>query len=244
MTEAMRNPRVGGTARNLCWDCRSELGGEYFCPQCVKVQPLSVWSDYFTIFGLPRKLAIDLNELERRFYDWSRKFHPDFFQKADREEQTISLGNSALVNAAYRTLRDPVGRVEYMIRLEEGAARGISAKAPVDLLEEMLEVQEALEEARASGLGADGRKRLEQERERLSARRAAEEVQLQGLGREWDGLVDASGRIPRERDRLRVQLLDRMKGVLAARAYLTTVINDLSAALGEETHTNVSHRRH
>lgn len=244
MAEAMRSPRASGTARNLCWDCRSELGGEYFCPQCVKVQPLSVWSDYFTVFGLPRKLAIDLNELQRRFYDWSRKFHPDFFQKADTKEQAISLENSALVNSAYHTLRDPVERVEYLIRLEEGAAKGISAKAPVDLLEEMLEVQEALEVARASGLDAETRTRLGQERGRLSARRAAEEAKLLDVGREWDALVDASGRLPRERDRLRVQLLDRMKEILAARAYLTTVINDLSAALGEETRTNVSHRRH
>ena len=71
MTESGRSRQVTGTSRDLCWNCESEVGGEYFCPQCVKVQPVSVWSDYFTVFGLPRKLGIDLDELQRRFHDRS-----------------------------------------------------------------------------------------------------------------------------------------------------------------------------
>lgn len=245
MTETKRSEQVTRSLRALCWNCRSEVGGEYFCPQCVKVQPASVWSDYFSVFGLPRKLRLDLDELQRKFYDRSRKFHPDFFQRATPEEQAISLENSALLNAAYRTLRDPIARVEYLVGLEEGAAKGIPPKAPQDLLEEMLEVQEALEEAKASSaLNAEARKRLAEERERLAERRRAEEAGLLKVAEEWDVLVDGSGRVPRDRDDLRRGLLDRMKGVLATRAYLTTVINDLSEALGEETHTHVSHRRH
>ncbi len=244
MTEARRGERVTGSSRALCWNCQSEVGGEYFCPQCVKVQPASVWSDSFSVFGLPRKLGLDLNELQRRFYDWSRKFHPDFFQQATAEEQAISLENSALVNAAYRTLRDPIARVEYLIGLEEGAVKGIPPKAPVDLLEEMLEVQEALEAAKASALTPEARTSLADERARLTERRRAEEDRLLDVSREWDALVDGSGPVSRDRDDLRRKLLDRMKGILAARAYLSTVINDLSEALGEETHTHVSHRRH
>ncbi len=244
MADARKSPEVTGTARDLCWNCQSELGGEYFCLQCVKVQPLSVWSDFFTLFGLPRKLEIDLGELQRRFYDWSRKFHPDFFQQSTVEEQAVSLENSALMNSAYRTLRDPISRVEYLIRLEEGAAKEIPAKAPMDLLEEMLEIQETLEETKASGLDGEARRRLERERERLKERRAMEEAKLLEVGKEWDALVDGRGRVPRDQESVRVRLLDRMKEILAVRAYLTTVINDLSEALGEETHTNVSHRRH
>ncbi len=233
-----------GAARDLCWNCQSEVGGEYFCRQCVKVQPVSVWSDFFTLFGLPRKLALDLNELERRFYDRSRKFHPDFFQRAATAEQAISLENSALVNTAYRTLRDPIARVEYLISLEEGAVKAIPAKAPMDLLEEMLEVQAALAETKDSGLDAETRRRLEGERERLKERRAAEEAKLVEAGREWDALVDGSGAVSGDRDDLRRKLLGRMKEILAVRAYLSTVINDLSEALGEDTRTHVSHRRH
>ena len=244
MTEARRGERVTGSSRGLCWNCESEVGGEYFCPQCVKVQPASVWSDHFTVFGLPRKLGLDLGELQRRFYDWSRKFHPDFFQQATPKEQAISLENSALVNTAYRTLRDPIARVEYLIGLEEGAVKQIPPKAPLDLLEEMLEVQEVLEEAKAAALDAETRKRLARERERLTERRKAAEDRLLEVSGEWDALVDGSGRVPSGQDGARARLLHRMREILAARAYLTTVINDLSEALGEETHTLVSHRRH
>ena len=231
------------STRDLCWHCHSEVGGEYFCPQCVKVQPVSVWSDYFSLFGLPRKIMLDPGELRERFYDWSRKFHPDFYQQASSGEQTISLENSALVNTAYRTLRDPFKRVEYLVNLEEGAVKGIPPKAPTDLLEEMLDVQETLEEAKAGGLDAKTRARLDEERGRLIDRRSAEEAGLWEVSREWDALVDG-GAIVSGRDEIRRTLLDRMKAILATRAYLNMVINDLSEALGEETHTNVSHRRH
>ena len=244
MTEAKRGEGVTRSSRDLCWNCQSAVGGEYFCPQCVKVQPASVWSDYFDVFGLPRKLGLDLEELQRRFYDWSRKFHPDLFQRATPEEQAISLENSALVNTAYRTLRDPIARVEYLIGLEEGAVKGIPPKAPLDLLEEMLLVQEALEGAKASALDAETQKRLTDERARLAERRRAEEERLLDVSREWDALVEGSSAASRDRDDLRRKLLDRMKGILAVRAYLTTVINDLSGALGEDSQTHVSHRRH
>ena len=203
-----------------------------------------MWSDFFTLFGLPRKLGIDPDELRRRFYDWSRKFHPDFFQRSPTEEQAISLDNSALVNSAYRTLRDPISRAEYLIRLEERAAKAIPAKAPEDLLEELLEIQEALEEAKASGLDSEARRRLERERERLRERSAEEEAKLLGVGREWDALIDESDRAQRDRESVRVRLLDRMREILAVRAYLNAVIGDLSDALGEEAPANVSHRRH
>jgi hypothetical protein len=106
----------------------------------------------------------------------------------------------------------------------------------------MLLVQEALEAAKASALDAEARKRLADQRARLAERRRAEEERLLDVGREWDALVDGSGAA--SRDDLRRKLLDRMKEILAARAYLSTVINDLSEALGEETHIHVSHRRH
>jgi len=202
---------------------------------------MPVRPDYFEVFGLPRKLGIDLEELQRRFYEVSRRVHPDFFQAATPAEQAWSLEHSALINRAYRTLRDLVPRVEYLIQLEEGRETkegdtGIKPKAPKDLLEEMLEVQEALQEAKAGGLDEATRQRLREEQARLMERRRAEEASLLALAREWDAMVDGNGD--------RQGLLDRMKEVLAARAYLNTVINDLSEALGEETHTNVSHRRH
>lgn len=198
-------------------------------------------SDYFKVFELPRKLGIDGDELQRRFYELSRRVHPDFFQTGTPAEQAWSLERSALINRAYRTLRDLVSRVEYLIQLEEGretkeGATGIKPQAPTDLLEEMLEVQEALQEAKAGGLDGPRRQHLRDVQARLTERRKSEEASLLDLARGWDAVVDGGGE--------RKALLDRMQQALAARAYLDTVINDLGDALGEETQRDVSHRRH
>src|SRR5260370_560379 len=110
-------------------------------------------SDYFEVFGLPRKLQVDLDALQRRFYELSRRYHPDFHQGADAATQSQALESSALVNRAYRALRDPVARVGYLIALEEGREvreeTSARPKAPLDLLEEGLGVQGPLQEANA-----------------------------------------------------------------------------------------------
>jgi len=197
-------------------------------------------SDYFEVFGLPRKLQVDLEALQRRFYELSRRHHPDFHQGAGAEAQAQALEASALVNRAYRALRDPVARVQYLIALEEGreVREETTAKprAPMDLLAEMLEVQEALEEAKSGGLTEETTGRLRSERQRLEDRRRAEEAALIAGATEWDAAVDAG--------QDREPLLGRFKQRLAARAYLSTVIDDLTRALGEDEGSHVAHRRH
>ncbi|MEK6619211.1 MAG: Fe-S protein assembly co-chaperone HscB, partial [Nitrospirota bacterium] len=106
--------------------------------------------DYFTCLGRPRLLNIDLGVLEAKYYELSRVFHPDFFQNKTESEQAISLGNSALLNTAYRTLKDPIRRAEYLIQLEAGSAKDIRTSPPADLFEEILALQENLEEFRSS----------------------------------------------------------------------------------------------
>jgi molecular chaperone HscB len=197
-------------------------------------------SDYFTVFGLPRKLGVDGEALQRRFYDLSRQHHPDFHQGADAARQAEALAQSALINRAYRALRDPLARVEYLIALEEGREVREGAtdkpKAPRELLEEMLEVQEALEEAKAKGLGGEAAGRLRGERRRLEERHAAEAEAIVARSGDWDRLVDEGGD--------RQPLLEWFKQRLATRAYLRTVIDDLRGALGEREEAHVSHRRH
>ena len=197
-------------------------------------------SDYFTVFGLPRKLTVDGAALQRRFYELSREHHPDFHQGTDAARQAEALARSALVNRAYRALRDPLPRVEYLIALEEGreVREGASEKpkAPRELLQEMLEVQEALEEARAAGMTGEGADRVREERARLEARYAAEAEAIAGRAAEWDRLVDGGGD--------RKPLLEWFKQRLATRAYLRTVIDDLGDALGEREEDHVPHRRH
>lgn len=195
--------------------------------------------DYFEVFGLPRRLGIDTAELQRRFYDLSRRHHPDFHQAAPAEEQARALEASARLNAAYRALRDPIARVDYLVRLEEGRetkeGAGVKAKAPPELLEEMFEIQEALQDARAGGLDPSGRQALAAQREKLAARLVAVESTLAGpLSEAWDAAV------PAERPRL----ITAFKDALATRAYLRTVIDDLGAALGESQDGHVANRRH
>lgn len=197
-------------------------------------------TDYFEVFGLRRKLQVDLEALQRRFYELSRRHHPDFHQGAGAEAQAEALEASALVNRAYRALRDPVARVQYLIALEEGREvreeTTAKPKAPMDLLAEMLEVQEALEEAKSGGLTEETTGRLRAERQRLEDRRRAEETVLVAAATEWDAAVDAG--------QDRAPLLARFKQRLAARAYLSTVIDDLTQALGEDEGSHVAHRRH
>ena len=196
--------------------------------------------DHFEVFGLPRRLAIDAAALQRHFYELSRRYHPDFHQRADPEEQARALEESARVNAAYRALRDPIARVEYLIRLEEGRdtreGATVKPKGPPALLAEMFEIQEALEEAQAGALTDALRASLATQRDALRARRAEAEARITGpLSAAWDAA--ASGDRP--------AALAALKEALATRAYLRTVIDDLDAALGEGTEdTHVANRRH
>ena len=194
--------------------------------------------DYFAVFGLPRKLTVDGEALRARFYELSRAHHPDFHQGADADAQAETLARSALVNRAYRALRDPLARVEYLVALEEGrdTREGATERpvAPRELLAEMMDVQEALEEAKAAGMDEAARARLREERERLRERKRAEEDAISGRAADWDAALGADRR----------PLLEWFKARLAARAYLRTVIDDLSGALGEDLESHVSHRRH
>jgi molecular chaperone HscB len=196
--------------------------------------------DYFTVFGLPRKLALDEGELQRRFYDLSRRCHPDFHQAGTAAEQAAALGASARVNRAYRALREPLSRVEYLIALEDGSDASEGARdtpvAPPELLAEMMDVQEALEETRAAGLDANGRAALDAQRQRLCARYNAEYEAIVSRMADWDAAEEGAA--------TRRALLAWFRQRLATRAYLGTVIGDLREALGEDDDRHGAHRRH
>ena len=228
------NPRELQMARSMCWHCQSEVSGEYFCERCVKVQPVSKDVDYFTCMGLPRRLTIDLPQLETKFYELSRAFHPDFFQGKSAEEQTISLGNSAMLNSAYRTLRDPIQRAEYLLDLEAGAVKEIRTSPPADLFEEILELQDTLDEYRAADRSSAAtsalRTKLQAERVTLERRQQDMETNLQQLFTQWDALQDrgeATDRARAERDRI----LKQMRDILSNRTYVKNIVNDLVATI-------------
>jgi molecular chaperone HscB len=222
-------------ARSMCWHCQSEVSGEYFCERCVKVQPVSKEADYFTCLGFPRRLTIDPQKLEAKFYELSRAFHPDFYQNKSETEQAISLSNAATLNTAYRTLRDPIQRAEYLLAIEAGAVKEIRTTPPADLFEEILELQETLEEYRASDqssqTGQHLRSKLQSEQHTLEERKQEMETQLQHLFVEWDALQDrgeATSDARTQRDRL----LKRMREILSNRTYVRNIVNDLVATIG------------
>ena len=222
-------------ARSMCWHCQSEVSGEYFCERCVKVQPVSKEADYFTCLGFPRRLTIDPQKLEAKFYELSRAFHPDFYQNKSETEQAISLSNAATLNTAYRTLRDPLQRAEYLLDLEAGAVKEIRTSPPADLFEEILELQETLEEYRASDHSSETgqrlRAQLQKEQHTLEQRKHEMETQLQQLFVEWDALQDrgeATSDTRAQRDRL----LKHMRETLSNRTYVRNIVNDLVATIG------------
>ncbi|MGZ8394219.1 MAG: Fe-S protein assembly co-chaperone HscB [Nitrospira sp.] len=220
----------------MCWHCQSEVAGEYFCERCVKVQPLSKEQDYFTCLGLPRLLTIDATALENKFYEMSRSFHPDFYQTKTDTERTISLGNSALLNAAYRTLKDPIQRAEYLVRLEAGSVKEIRNQPPADLFEEILSLQDDLEAFRAasgqpSADLATLQTKLQSDRETLEQRQRDMETRLLDLFETWDRLQRQSE--PTEPLRAKKEsVLKEMRELLSNRTYVRNIVNDLVATVG------------
>ncbi len=221
-------------ARSMCWHCQSEVHGEYLCERCVKVQPLSKELDYFTCLGLPRRLMIDPAALEARFYQLSRTFHPDFFHGKSETEQAIALGNSALLNTAYRTLKDPIKRAEYLLSLEAGACKDIRTAPPADLFEQILALQEDLEEFRSASAGeacegvTELHARLQKDREDLERRQQEMERRLFELFAAWDALQDR----PTASEAEKTAVLREMRELLSNRTYLRNIVDDLVSTLG------------
>jgi molecular chaperone HscB len=165
----------------------------HFCPQCTKILPLQRQGDYFSFLGLPRKLNVDAADLEQRFRALSRQFHPDYFYNATPAERRASLERSSYLNDAYRTLRQPIARIEYLLKLEGLGASGpaeASKQVPPGLLEEVFALNEELDEIRelrAGGAPApEWKARLERARQPIEAKRVEHEAQLQELAARWD----------------------------------------------------------
>ena len=220
-------------ARSMCWHCQSEMTGEYFCQQCVKVQPLSKEYDYFTCLGLPRLLTIDPEQLEAKYYEMSRSFHPDYYQRKTEMEQDISLRNSALLNTAYRTLKDPVRRAEYLVQLEAGNAKDIRNSPPAELFEEILALQEDLEEFQALSDEQDStrkkelREKISGDHAMLEQRQKDMEQRLTSLFTTWDKLQQHENQEDPGHKEQKAKALQEMREILSNRTYVQNIVQDL-----------------
>ncbi len=232
-----------GDATHSCWSC-GDMRAAHFCHACGKVQPpLPV--DYFSFFGMPRKLNLDVGRLEKDFYELSRKLHPDLNARADKREQEWSLEQSSLLNDAYRTLKDPVKRTQYLLRLEgvelEEQSKTATEKAratgevkkqivPPDLLEEVFELNMQLEELRMNRkTGEDDPalvKDLEGHKTKLEKKYEALSQELKSHWDDWDQAVNSNSEEGRH------QALDKMVDLLNRRSYIRNLVRDVNEALG------------
>jgi molecular chaperone HscB len=220
-----------------CWSCSvGHNDSTLFCPHCSKIQP-PPGGDFFHVFDLPRGFQIDLAALEHEFHRLSRKVHPDRFARAGENERQWSLADTALLNDAYRTLKDPLHRTEYLLKLE-GAEIGEEhagkdrkgqsdpSRVPADLLEEVFELNMQLEEMRMArkmgesdpALLAD----LEQAKKKFEGLLAEVDEDLYAQWQVWDA-GDETAR--QAAQRTMVALLDR-------RRYLSNLVRDVTETLG------------
>jgi molecular chaperone HscB len=229
------------TAAHECWSC-GDMRAAQFCTSCGKVQPPQP-VDYFSFFGLPRELNIDASRIEREFYALSRKLHPDIYAGGDGREQEWSLEQSSRLNDAYRTLKDPIRRTEYLLKLEgvelEGQSKAATEVArktgekkqivPPDLLEEVFELNMQLEEARANKTMGDQdaalSAELQEQKTSLEAKFDALSEELHGYWNEWDAASGAGDNDGKTRAR------DLMVDLLNRRSYIRNLVRDVNEVL-------------
>jgi molecular chaperone HscB len=230
----MSAPSITAATSVACWSCSATTGGAHFCSACGKIQPLPRGADYFAFFGLPRKLTLDLADLELRFHSLSWKLHPDNFMRASEDERQLSLDRSSQLNDAYRTLRDPVARVEYLLGLAGMRREGQKKQqAPPELLEEVFELNESLDElrdARASREGAAAmaglRGKLDLAQHKFESSLAEVDQELARVSAEWDRALDSGAD-----DAAKKNLMERMNEILNRRSYIRNLVNGVRQEL-------------
>jgi molecular chaperone HscB len=217
-----------------CWSCSiGHNDSTLFCPHCSKIQP-PPGGDYFSVFGLEPKLNLDLSALEHEFHRLSRKLHPDRFARALENEKQWSLADTALLNDAYRTLKDPLRRTEYLLKLlgaeigeERESKAEKAARVPADLLEEVFELNMQLEEMRAARATGETDFALEasltEAKEKFDGLLEEVDEDLRAQWAAWDE-GDRAGRGAAQK--IMVALLDR-------RRYLSNLVRDVNETLGD-----------
>lgn len=200
--------------------------------------------NYFEVFSLPLRLQIDTVALEKQFYTLSRKLHPDRFASRPVAEQEAALAQSSQLNDAYRALKDPVLRTQYLLKLEgveleeQSKAATDTARAtgeqkkqivPPELLEEVFELNMQLQEMRAAKqMGEDEpelRRDLMTAKDSFDAKMVETQAELEGLWARWDEAYDAGN------DAGKASARDAMVALLNKRSYLRNLVRDVNEAL-------------
>jgi molecular chaperone HscB len=217
-----------------CWSCGEEVAdGQPFCESCGKVQAPRQ-ANYFAMFSLPPKLNLDVQALEKQFYRYSRKLHPDVHARASQLEQEWSLAQASLLNDAYRTLKNPIDRTKYLLRLEgvqfEEDRGPNPSKVPADLLEEVFELNMQLEELRQNQkMGEDDpqlRRDLEAAKNQFAAQLSALDEQVRSRWSVWDEAWAQND------ETKKTAAKEAMTALLQRRSYLQNLVRDVDQTLG------------
>ncbi|HEY3627433.1 MAG TPA: Fe-S protein assembly co-chaperone HscB [Terracidiphilus sp.] len=183
------------------------------------------------------RLNLDLASLEKEFHRLSRRLHPDRFARAGGNEKEWSLSGTALLNDAYRTLKDPITRTEYLLKLygaeigEEHSHKSRrdgemgASRVPADLLGEVFDLNMQLEEMRmAQKMGGDDpavKQSLNEAKIKFDGLREAVDRDLRAQWDAWDNGDEAARHTAQK---AMVALLDR-------RRYLSNLVRDVTETL-------------
>ena len=202
-----------------CWQCGSADAGSMFCRYCNSLQAPT--PDYFEFLGLARHLNVDPAQLQKQFYSLSRLLHPDHYTRRGEQEKRYSLEASSILNDAYRVLRDPIRRAEYVLK-EAGfeLAEDRSKDVPPELLEEVFELNMALDELRMGD--ADVLPQLEDSRRAFFTRLNAIDGDLAALFLKHDSEPEAVARRA---------VLDEIRALLHRRRYIRNLVNEVDKLL-------------
>jgi molecular chaperone HscB len=219
---------------HACWSCGATTDSALFCAACGKIQPPARGTDYFAFFGLPRKLRIDIADLEKRFHQLSWKLHPDNFVRASDKEREYSLALSSELNDAYRALGNPLSRIEYLLASAGMRKEGQhKQQAPPELLEEVFELNESLDELReARAAGGDSshtsgvRTKLEGAAKDFESKLADVDAELDRIAGEWDAALNASAD-----ESSKKAIMGKMNEVLNRRSYIRNLVNKVTEEL-------------
>lgn len=174
--------------------------------------------DYFQFLGIERRLSLDTGDLQERFYQLSRRLHPDRFVRRPRAEREYSEDATAILNDAFRTLRNPLDRAEYVLK-QENFDISEQRDVPPELLEEVFELNMALEELRSGDESA--RPQLEQARQQFAKAQAEIDSQLEEQFRVYDANPAR-------------EILQNIRGILNRRRYIQNLIRDVENELAPE----------
>ncbi len=100
--------------------------------------------NYFEFYEIPLSFHPDVQALSQKFYQLSKKYHPDFYINSSTEEQEKALELATLNNKAFQVLKDPKQLLKYILQLKELIHDGEHYVLPQSFLMDMMEVNEAI----------------------------------------------------------------------------------------------------